>query len=194
DVFECSYNTDMWDEQSVRTRLKELETLLAAACASPDEPIADLPMMPPAEQLLWRRSCVGPRRELPAAHMNDLLRLQDHPQATVSCPRERLSFAELDERANQLAHSLRARGVARGDRVGILLDRSVNMLAALLAVWKVGAAYVPLDPHFPAQRLRYMAEAGELKLVVSEGGQRDLLPRDGEGGQLLLDEAAEEIA
>src|SRR5690606_16167377 len=64
-VFECCYNTDMWDEQSIRTRLKELETLLAAACASPDEPIADLPMMPPAEQLLWRRSCVGPRRELP---------------------------------------------------------------------------------------------------------------------------------
>ena len=69
-----------------------------------------------------------------------------------------LSYSELDRRANQLAHLLMARGVRTGDRVAVCLDRTVEMPVALAAVLKAGAAYVPLDPTHPVERLRDMLE------------------------------------
>ncbi len=69
-----------------------------------------------------------------------------------------LSYAQLEARANRLAHTLRKRGIRQGSFVGIALARSIDMLAALLAVLKTGATYVPLDPQFPAERLAFMAE------------------------------------
>jgi non-ribosomal peptide synthetase component F len=80
-----------------------------------------------------------------------------------------LSYAELEARANRLAHTLRRRGIHQGSFVGIALARSIDMLAAVLAVLKAGAAYVPLDPHFPAERLAFMADdAGLAALIVDD--------------------------
>ncbi len=69
---------------------------------------------------------------------------------------ENLTYAELNARANQLAYYLRAQGVGMENRVGIFLERSVEMVVALLAILKAGAAYVPLDPQYPAHRLSFM--------------------------------------
>ena len=99
---------------------------------------------------------------------------------------EELSYAELNERASRMAVALRSRDVGRGQRVGLCIERGSEMLAAVLGILKAGAAYVPLDPVFPQERLRFMAEDAELSLLVSTSalaGAFDL-PRD---RQLLLD-------
>ena len=84
----------------------------------------------------------------------------------VECAGRTLSYAALDRRATAIAQALQARGIGRGDRVGISMPRSEHMLAALLGVMKSGAAYVPLDPSYPAERLRYMAEHAQLRIVL----------------------------
>src|SRR5262245_47152258 len=78
-------------------------------------------------------------------------------QTALVCGSDRLSYAELDQRANRLAHHLAARGVGPGSRVGLLVERSVEAYAALLAVLKCGAAFVPLDSSFPADRIAFIA-------------------------------------
>ena len=97
-----------------------------------------------------------------------------------------LTYSNLDARANRLAQALRTRGVGRGQRVGLCVERGTDMLAAVLGILKAGAAYVPLDPMFPQERLRFMAEDAELALLVSTSALVDLfdLPRE---RQLLLD-------
>ncbi|MBU2346700.1 MAG: amino acid adenylation domain-containing protein, partial [Gammaproteobacteria bacterium] len=89
------------------------------------------------------------------------------------CGAEQFSFARLNERANQLAHYLRAQGVVAGSLVGIALTRSSLMVVSILAVLKTGAAYVPLDPESPAQRLEYMLEDTGVQLLLTESCQSD---------------------
>lgn len=86
----------------------------------------------------------------------------------ISSAEGRITFAELDARANRIAHALSARGVRTGDWVGLCLPRGIDLVASLLGVLKVGAAYVPLDPAFPLQRLRDMAEDAGLALLLSD--------------------------
>ena len=103
------------------------------------------------------------------------------------------SYAELDARAIRIARALRERGVGRGQRVGLCVERSADMLAAMLGILKAGAAYVPLDPTFPQERLRFMAQDADLALLVSTNGVARVfdLPRE---RQLLLDTDAAVLA
>lgn len=103
------------------------------------------------------------------------------------------SYTELDMRANRWAQALRSRGVGRGQRVGLCVERGVEMLAAVLGILKAGAAYVPLDPSFPEDRLGFMARDAELALLVSTGALVNHfdLPRE---RQLLLDVDAAVLA
>ncbi|MFE4515305.1 non-ribosomal peptide synthetase [Kitasatospora sp. NPDC056783] len=94
-----------------------------------------------------------------------------HPGRTaVLAGQDRLDFAELDRRTAALARALRALGVGRGDRVGVHLARTADLPVALLAVWRAGAAYVPLDPAYPAERLAFMAEDARLAALISRDG------------------------
>jgi amino acid adenylation domain-containing protein len=104
-----------------------------------------------------------------------------------------LSYGELEGRANRIAQALRSRGVGRGQRVGLCVERGAEMLAAVLGILKAGAAYVPLDPAFPQERLRFMAEDAQLALLVSSSALAGSfgLPRE---RQLLLDTDAAALA
>jgi len=94
-----------------------------------------------------------------------------HPDAiAVLDPRGSLGYADLDRESNRLAHALRVLGVGRADRVGVLLERGPRLLVAVLGILKAGAAYVPLDPSYPADRLGYMAEHARLAILVTEQG------------------------
>ncbi|MET0497203.1 MAG: amino acid adenylation domain-containing protein [Steroidobacteraceae bacterium] len=113
--------------------------------------------------------------------------VRQHPNATALFLGEaQISYAELNSRSNRLAHRLMTMGVRVEDRVGVAFERSIEMVVALLAVMKAGAAYVPLDPELPAERLNYMARDSGIELVLTQGYLRERLP-DG-ATMLALDE------
>ena len=104
-----------------------------------------------------------------------------------------MSYRDLNARANQFARYLRAMGVGPDTWVGVFLERSVEMVVALLAIHKAGGAYVPLDPAFPAQRLSFMAQNADLKVLVTETSLAHALPPS-RGSILLIDDDWPQIA
>jgi amino acid adenylation domain-containing protein len=174
-----------------------LEQLVVALETSPTSTLRSLNVLPDAErhQLLvgWnkteaefpRHACVQQLFEAQVGHTPERTALR-------ACATT-LSYAELDTRATRLAQALRSRGVGRGQRVGLCLERSADMLAAVLGILKAGAAYVPLDPSFPIERLRFMAEDAQLALLVSTSTLAGPFGLPGER-QLLLDTDAAAIA
>ena len=117
-----------------------------------------------------------------------------HPNSiAAACGECEVSYASLDQRANQLAHQLIEQGVGVGDRVGLYLERSIELLIAVFGILKAGGAYVPLDPEFPADRIQFMLEDANARALVTESS---LLPRihAGDASIVCLDTDAEAIA
>ncbi len=169
-ILEWSYNTALFDENTIRRWMRGLETLIADVVARPTTPIKSLALLGPAEaQLLIDLNAT--QRPLAGKPVHERVAAQaaQHPdQVAVRFGQESLSYAALDRRANQLAHRLRKDGVRAGDCVGVCLERSEQLPVVLLAVLKCGAAYVPMDPGYPPARLAMMAEDGGVKIVITE--------------------------
>jgi amino acid adenylation domain-containing protein len=113
----------------------------------------------------------------------------------VACvfDQDQLSYSELNQRANQLAHYLKRRGAGPGQRVGVFLERSLEMMVALLGVQKTGAAYVPLDPTYPAERLRLILEEAQVPLLLTQSSLLESLPRH-DSEIICLDRDGDHIA
>src|SRR6266496_2588505 len=122
-----------------------------------------------------RGSCdmsTGPRRALPDRRAHELFEMQawDRPDAIAAVHGDRqLTYRELNARANQLARALVARGVTREAVVGVVSERNLNWLAAVLAIFKAGAVYLPIEPHFPAERIAGMLSRAGCGLVLTDG-------------------------
>jgi amino acid adenylation domain-containing protein len=176
---ELQYNADLFDSATVqrwmalyRTALERLVNTDALSVAAAFEPTeAEF-----AQLTAWNRTM----RAYPAqATIQELIERQAQaaPQRiAVSAGGERLSYAALERRARQVAQLLRGRGVGRGSRVGLCVERGAGMLVALLGILKSGAAYVPLDPAFPRERLQFMATDAGLAALVSQAALAGVLP------------------
>ncbi len=178
DVGAFEYNSDLFDEQTVVRMTGHFIALLEGVAASPEASIWELPLLTESERAAVVASSAATQREYPrdSTLVVELSRVaaERGDAVAVSCGGEQLSHAELEARSNQLARELSSRGVAPGQLVGVSVERSVGMLVALLAIQKAGAAYVPLDPSFPADRLAFIMEDAEISLLVTQSG---LLPR-----------------
>jgi amino acid adenylation domain-containing protein len=167
------YDADLFDAATVARLTEHFTTLLAAWIDAPERRLGDLPLLAPAErhQLLveWNPAAGSTEDGGSCLHRRFEAQADRAPEALAVVSRgERLGYGELDGQANRLAHHLRASGVRPGDRVALLLERSTEMIVALLAVLKAGAAYVPLDPTYPAERLAFtLADSGATLLVTS---------------------------
>jgi amino acid adenylation domain-containing protein len=153
--------------------LDHLETWLEAAPEAADRLVAHLPMLTDRERRQLTVDWAGPTRAIPDARVHGLFAEQARrtPDAVaVRDERRSYTYWELDARADQMAQAVRALGVRRGARVGVCLRRSADMVAALLAVMKANAAYVPLDPAFPRARLEFMAEDAQLAALLAHEG------------------------
>ncbi|WP_066587333.1 non-ribosomal peptide synthetase [Sphingomonas pruni] len=165
------YSTELFDPSTVRRMIGHYMTILEGVVADATLPLKDLPLIGESERrkLLtdWNATEAAP----PANLLPDAFRAQvaARPDATaIRFGEHAVSYAMLDACAGAIAASLRAAGIEKGDLVGICLDRSPDMVAALLAVHRLGAAYLPLDPDFPAARLDYIAKDAGAKGLLSE--------------------------
>ena len=172
-----SYNTDIIDAHTAPLLRDRFSALLHQALRDPNVPVTQwlLPATEQAQLAAWNATAQS--REA-SATVNSLLSAQaqrDPLRVALVQGDISLSYAELDAKVNQLARALRARGIGRGQLVGLCLARSPDMIVSQLAVLRSGAAYVPLDPSYPADRLRYMAEDAGLALLLTASDQLHLL-------------------
>ena len=171
---EVAYDASLFTAATIRRLVGHYRVLLHAAVADPDRAVSGLPVLTEEEQRLMLLDWNATGTELPGAAgtlhaaFARQARWRPHAVALVDGSTE-LTFARVDAAADRLARRLRAAGVDRGDRVGLCLDRSADLLVALLAVLKAGAAYVPLDPTYPAARLRRMVDTARCAALVCAG-------------------------
>ncbi|HEX6701789.1 MAG TPA: amino acid adenylation domain-containing protein [Gaiellaceae bacterium] len=183
------YNANLFSDRTAARILARLETLLDEVTADPDRRLSELPALPDEEQKLIERLAGGERADLPERCLHELIadQVSRTPDAiAVVAGEERLTYRALDERANRLAHRLRAEGAGAGTTVALCLNRSSDLPVALLAVLKTGAAYLPLDPAYPAERLAFMLADSGATLLVTHEGLLDALP-DPRPRTLVLD-------
>jgi natural product biosynthesis luciferase-like monooxygenase protein/amino acid adenylation domain-containing protein/FkbM family methyltransferase len=168
------YSADLFERASAERLLGHLAELLRGALADPERGVWDLPLLTAAERLQileeWRGSTVSyPREATLHALVQERVRLA--PEAiAVESGGERLTYAELDARANHLAHRLLSLGVKPDDRVGVALKPSVELVVGLLGILKAGGAYVPLDLSYPQERLDWMVDDAGLAALIHRGG------------------------
>ncbi|HEX3782002.1 MAG TPA: amino acid adenylation domain-containing protein [Pseudonocardiaceae bacterium] len=176
------YATDLFDRGTVATLLARLERLLRAAVGAPSTPIGQLDLLggDEREALLWTwgRSPVTPTPATLAELFESQVRgTPDNP--AVEHGDQRLTYAELNARANRLAHVLIRRGIGPEDIVALALRQSVEQVVAVLAVAKAGAAHLPLDPDYPAERIDTMLDDARPALVLTSTSPLLTQPQDG---------------
>jgi amino acid adenylation domain-containing protein len=169
---EAEWATDLFDEPTVAAIVRHVHALLGEAVARPDAPLRELAGGDEEERRLVLRGVNATAAEYEretAIHRLFEARAAESPAASaVEFGDASLTYAELDARATRLARRLAARGIGVESRVGVAMERSAGLVTAMLAVLKAGAAYVPLDPSYPAERLAFMLEdAGVSALVVA---------------------------
>nr|VFJ93682.1 MAG: amino acid adenylation domain-containing protein [Candidatus Kentron sp. LFY] len=181
------YDTDLFERATMERLVGHLRTLLQGIVAAPDTPIHELPLLTEAERrqfLAWNDTAVEYPRDKTIIDLFEE-QVEKTPDAVaVVFPStgsgqgedEEVGYGELNARANRLAHRLRALGVGPEVLVGLFVERSVEMVVGLLAILKAGGAYVPLDPEYPTERLAFMAEDAELKILLCHGRTRDRIP------------------
>lgn len=167
----CTYNPDLFDSSMMARMVRHWRILLAAITADPNQCIADLPFLTEDERqqsvVEWNQT----KKECSRKSLHELIEAQVErtPEATaVVHEEERLSYREMNARANQLAHHLRRLGVRADVLVGICMERSVKMMVALLGILKAGGAYVPLDPAYPEERLALMIKDSGLDVLITK--------------------------
>jgi amino acid adenylation domain-containing protein len=167
----ATYSTALFREDTVRRLVTHLRTLLHGVVSRPEARLSELPLLDDAERHQLLREWNGARADLPPeACLHSLIAEQAalHPaRPAVACEGQLLTYAELEARANQLAWHLRSLGVGPERCVALCLERSVELVVALLATWKAGGAYVPLDPAQPAARLQALVQEVSAPVVVT---------------------------
>ena len=187
------YDTDLFDPATITRMLAHWERLFSAAYAEPAQRLSTLPLLTEAEEQVLRAWGRAPRALDLCCHELFEIRVQRAPEATALVfDNEHWTYAELDARANRIAHSLIARGAGPETRVGVCLKRSPDLVAALLGVLKSGGAFVPLDPSLPGERLAFLTADAGIPILVTQEALAHRLPEAG-ARLLLIDADAPEI-
>ncbi|QLF91917.1 non-ribosomal peptide synthase/polyketide synthase [Pseudomonas sp. ABC1] len=170
-----TYSQDLFDAERIQRMAEHWQHVLIGMLDDPQARLCDLPLLNANERSQLLENGQGETPDAAQASVAELFERQAEasPEAlALTCAGQSLSYAELNQRANRLAHRLRELGVGPDVRVGLALRRSLDLVVGLLAVLKAGGAYVPLDPEYPLERLRYMIEDSGIALLL---GHDDLL-------------------
>ena len=180
--FHCrfEYNTDLFEKQTILRKLGHFRNLVSCVLENPDQPLAQISLMNVSEReqivVEWNDTAAENPRVLPIHTVFELQATSIPKSTALRVQGTELSYQNLNEEANRLAHYLIKKGVGPGMLVGVCVERCPEMVVALLAVLKTGAAYVPLDPSYPEERLSFMIEDARLGCVVTRNGIQKRLP------------------
>jgi amino acid adenylation domain-containing protein len=192
------YNTDLFDASTIERMMGHFQMLLASIVSAPERRLSDHTLLTELEreQLLreWNRtSRAFPEDSLPLHRLFERQAALTPDATAVVSGAGRLSYRQLDARANQLARHLRSLGLGSDQLVGICLPRSLDLVVSLLAVLKAGGAYLPLDPEYPRERLSFMLADSGSRLVVTQSHLRERCV-ESRAEALCLDELCEQLS
>ncbi len=175
------YNTDLFDAATITRMLKHFQVLLEGVVANPDQRLSELPLLTEAErhQLLieWNDTAVEYPRDICLHQLFEAQVIRTPEAVALVFEEEQLTYHELNRRANQLARYLRKLGVGPEVLVGIMMERSIEMVVGLLGIIKAGGAYVPLDPAYPQERLSFMLEDARVPVLLTQARLAESLPQ-----------------
>ncbi|MEO1433644.1 MAG: condensation domain-containing protein, partial [Cyanobacteria bacterium J06633_8] len=179
------YNTDLFESATITRMIGNFQTLLAGIVSNPQLELRELPLLTTTEQdkLLkdWNNTCTG---DLPSLCIQQWFETQVEktPDAVaVVWEEQKLTYRELNTKANQLAHYLQSKGVKPETLVGMCVERSLDMIVGLLGILKAGGAYLPIDPSYPQERNRFILEDSQVSVLLTQQkliAQLPVHPRD----------------
>ncbi|MEO1625385.1 MAG: amino acid adenylation domain-containing protein [Bacteroidota bacterium] len=185
--FEWIYNTDLFDSLSIQRRLAEFHCLLQSIIADPSQSVSRLNILPDTEQQLLQ-SWQYPRADYPrdiCVHQWISQQARQHPnRIALASGQKELRYDQLEDASKRLAENLVAKGIQKGDFVGVFFDRSTDLVISLLACMKAGAIYVPLDPANPLERLQVIMEDVQANFLLTHQPMKDRLPAF--GGKIIF--------
>ena len=173
------YDADLFDQTTIAGMARHWQNLLTAACAEPAKPISTLQILDAEETKRIVQEWNETSSDYPKQCIHELFERQvaaTPDSIAVVCQGTTLTYRTLNERANQLAHYLRGRGVGPEVLIGVCMNRTPEMVIGLLGIWKAGGAYVPLDPSYPRERLSFMLQDSAAKFLLTSDDLKDLFP------------------
>lgn len=190
------YNTDLFRQETAERLVKHYIAVLQQVTAEPQVALQDIGLLDEAENRLVRhefnRTQADYPREALLHHAFEAQAAQTPDRVAVRCGTDNLTYGELNRRANRLARTLRKKGVGADQVVGVVCERSLEMIVGIMAILKAGGAYVPIDPGHPADRIAYMLEDSACRLLLAQPGIRLAVPFSGEIYDLQPDNADED--
>ena len=191
------YASDLFDAVTVKRMAQHFKRLLEAIVANPEQPISELPLLtePERNQLLfeWNDTAADYPKDRSIQQLFEAQAACTSDKTALVCDEQQLTYAELNRRANQLAHHLKDAGVRPGDLVGVCLERGFELIVALLGILKAGGVYVPLDPGYPKERLAFMLQDSGANVVLTDEDSLGSLPAMS-GRAICLDRDWKDIA
>ncbi len=182
-----SYNTQLFKESTIRIMMKSFENMLHRLIAEPEIRIMDLQTPDLHQTVSEDQDSVYPK-DKSIAHLFSEQAKKTPFRRALSFGNKTLTYRQLDEKTNQLANYLKSKGVKKGEHIPICLERSVDLVIAILAVLKSGGTYVPLDPEYPTERIRFMLQDTGAKIILCNRNSLDILGTPGNHLIILLDE------
>ncbi len=192
--FEC--NADLFEAETITRMMGHFQTLLESIVASPEQKISELPLLTADERRQLLVEWTDTKTEYSNKCIQELFgeQVARTPEAIALLSDDGpLTYADLNARGNQLANYLRKRGVGPDTRVGLCVERSPEMIVALLGILKAGGAYVPLDPDYPQARLKFMLEDARVPVLLTQSALLENLPLN-TAEVICIDELWEKIA
>ena len=195
---DLEYSTDLFEEETIVQMMEHFQQLILSAIENPDQPIGGLNILTTNdhEKLLAEYNATDAEHPLTDC-IHSLFEAQVSQagdRTALVYGQERLTYHELNERSNRLAHHLVALGVAKETLVGVCMERDTDMVVALMAILKSGAAYVPIDPNYPADRVAYMLDDASAPLVISHSSLSGMLPAPSESFQpVFIDQVGAQL-
>jgi amino acid adenylation domain-containing protein len=180
-IGEWEYNTDLFDDTTIARMTGHFQTLLEAIVVNPKQLLSELPLLSTTEQhqllVEWSSNELEPLQD-GCVHQFFEAQVEQRPDVVaVVFQNQQLTYCELNRRANQLAHYLQTLGVGPEVFVGICMERSLEMVVAVLGVLKAGGAYVPIDPSYPEERLTFILKDSQVQILLTQERLKKSLPK-----------------